>query len=154
MKKVMIAAVAALTLYACDNGDSQKETGSKNNKTEQQNENRDGLMKEVMAIHDEYMPKMDDLHRAEDALQTAIDSLQNEEEPDEELIAEMEKLRDEVEKSGNGMMDWMKGFKKPAEDMNQSEVQKYLEHQKKLMQDVGRKMDESLHKADSALTAK
>ncbi len=149
----MIAAIAALTLYACNNGNSQKEAQTKADKTEQK-EAKNSLMKEVMAVHDEYMPKMDDLHQAEEELQMTIDSIQNEEEPDEELIAELEELQAEVEKAGNGMMDWMKGFKKPADDMKEDKVQEYLEQQKKLMEDVGRKMDKTLQKADSALTAK
>lgn len=153
MKKVVLAAAMALALYACDNSTGEKEKGSKTTETEQK-EGNNSLMSEVMEAHDKYMPKMDDLHMAEENLQTAIDSLQNEEEPDEELIAELEKIQGEIQKAGEGMMAWMKGFKKPGDDMKNDEVQEYLEQQKKLMQDVGRKMDESLQKADSALTQK
>ncbi len=153
MKKVILAAMAAFALYACDDASSNAQNEEKETKTEQ-NEGSEGLMSEVMEVHDEYMPKMDDIHMAEENLQMMIDSLQNADEPNEEVIENLTQIQSELSQAGEGMMDWMRGFKKPGDDMNNDDVQEYLEQQKKLMKDVGRMMDESLQKADSALSSK
>lgn len=151
----MTAAVAALLFSACGEGASEsKQSGDKKNKTEQRKDQKSAeeLQKEVMDIHDEYMPKMDDIHELESELDKLIAEKNEKEEQDGIEIAELEQIKKQLEMAGERMMDWMHNFKKPGEDMPEDEVSRYLEKQKDLMNEVGNSMDEAISKADSVVS--
>jgi len=67
------------------------------------------LMDEVMEIHDEVMPKMSDTHRLRKALKKEMKN--HIEEVDEKRGVLLEHIT-ALEKADDGMMDWMKDYKK------------------------------------------
>ena len=67
------------------------------------------LMDEVMVIHDEVMPKMSDTHRLRKALKK---ELKNHIEDVSETRGQILDHFTTLEKVDDGMMDWMKNYKK------------------------------------------
>lgn len=138
MKKI-ITGVAILALAACGNSSSKK-------KDENQGE-RKKLMEEVMALHDKYMPQMDSLKNLNNRLGTQLDSAVT----DSTMTIEFENARTQLENASEGMMNWMRNFEKPADSVKTKKAINYLNDQKKLMENVGIEMEESMHRADSLL---
>ncbi len=99
------------------------------------------LVREVMVIHDEVMPKMDDIHRTQKQLREQKNGTTN-------LILKQE-IDDHVqalEQAGEGMMDWMANLKLPAENDTRTheEIMTYLEVQKVEIQHVSDDMKGSI----------
>ncbi|MDR9398237.1 hypothetical protein [Salibacter sp.] len=138
MKKI-ITGVAILALAACGNSSSKK-------KDENQGE-RKKLMEEVMALHDKYMPQMDSLKNLNNRLGTQLDSAVT----DSTMTIEFENARTQLENASEGMMNWMRNFEKPADSVKTKKAINYLNDQKKLMENVGIEMEQSMHRADSLL---
>lgn len=76
------------------------------------------LEKQVMAIHDEVMPKLGELNKDRKALQKILKST-----TDENIKSELLKAITGLENADDGMMDWMAEWKVPEE---KSEQEAYL----------------------------
>ena len=68
------------------------------------------LEKEVMAIHDEVMPKLGELNKDRKVLQSILISSN-----DETVKATLLEAISALEKADDGMMDWMAEWKVPSE---------------------------------------
>lgn len=99
---------------------------------------------EVIAIHDEVMPKMGDLHVAKKGLRKMIKSGAHK--PIEKDILQ---LISNLEAADEGMMDWMHNWKVPAED---PEMTAYLKEEKVKITQVKNDMNSSLDEANKFLT--
>jgi len=71
-------------------------------KTNEKKENNSSQMKEVMAIHDEVMPKMGTISKLVAALKPMVDSTSS--------GVEYQKAMRDLQGAHKSMMDWMKGF--------------------------------------------
>jgi len=71
-------------------------------KTNEKNESNSSKMKEVMAIHDEVMPKMGTISKLVAALKPMADSTST--------GIEYQKAMQDLQGAHTSMMDWMKGF--------------------------------------------
>lgn len=79
------------------------------------------LYNQVMDIHDEVMPKMEDLYNMKKDLQTKLESAPAAEKADlEQRIAQ-------IDSASNLMMDWMHEFDPPADTVDQEQARAYLE---------------------------
>lgn len=87
MKKILLAATLVLLSFSC--------------KEEKETESND-LMKQVMAIHDEVMPKMGKLGQLVGKLKPMADSLG--------LESPQGKAMKDLQEANMSMMDWMQGF--------------------------------------------
>lgn len=106
---------------------------------------------EVIAVHDEVMPKMGQLKSLEKkALQraeelTSADSLHS---------AQAEEFRNlalELDQAYEAMFVWMRQYDAEDGDLRPEEVQVYLEEQMVSVTEVNRLMKEAIAKADSLL---
>ena len=94
------------------------------------------LYDQVMDIHDEVMPKMNDLYKLKKALQDTIAST-----PDmaEEKKREIEQTIQQLDSASNSMMVWMREFN-PPDQKDEEAFQKYMESElvkvKKMREDV------------------
>lgn len=94
------------------------------------------LYDQVMAVHDEVMPKMNDLHKAKTALQTRL-----------ELPGVPQNERDEIkldiariDSASDGMMVWMRQFDPLPDSVGSDSARAYLERElqkvKKVREDI------------------
>lgn len=101
----------------------------------------DALYDEVMKIHDEVMPKMNDLYKMKEALKKQLA-----ETPDladdkrKELEAEIAKL----EEASKSMMVWMREFNPPADSLGKEVVREYLEGQLEVVKKVKESIQQAL----------
>src|SRR5690606_29221491 len=78
----------AIGFTACKNGEKKEESPSQ--------------MQEVMAVHDELMPKMSEISNLMGQLEAKIDST--------EATIKYQKAKKDLESAHMAMMDWMKDF--------------------------------------------
>ena len=107
----------------------------------------DSLKDEVMAIHDEVMPKMGDLRRTRKDLVKLADSIIV---TDSTKAAALMALADQIGEASEGMMQWMRAYE-PAFEGTDEEIQAYLEEQKKSIQQVKEDMEGALANGEEAL---
>ena len=72
------------------------------------------LEKEVMAIHDEVMPKLGELNKDRKELQSILNNI-----TDESVKTTLLEAITALEKADDGMMDWMAEWKIPSEPIAQ-----------------------------------
>lgn len=86
----------------------------------------DALYDEVMKIHDEVMPKMNDIYKMKEELKKQIaDAPDMVDEKRKELEAKIANL----EEAMRSMMEWMREFNPPADSLGEETVREYLEGQ-------------------------
>lgn len=95
------------------------------------------LYDEVMKIHDEVMPKMDDIFRIKEELKNKIANT-----PDmvEEKKKEIESTISKLDSASEGMMVWMRNFNPLPDSLGEQQAKEYLENEmekvKKVKDDV------------------
>ncbi len=97
------------------------------------------LKDEVMAIHDDVMPKMSDIHRNKKMLRKALKVVEGEENK-KVLSLHIKKL----EEADEAMMKWMGEYKIPESD---NEAKEYLLRQKKEISSVRDQMLKAIEKS-------
>ncbi|MBX2956418.1 MAG: hypothetical protein KF846_09690 [Cyclobacteriaceae bacterium] len=129
MKKLLILFASLIILFtSC----SPKKTEEDTNKV---------LYNQVMDIHDEVMPSMDELYKLKKQLTEKIENS-----PDlvEEKRQEIEQTILLIDSASKGMMRWMREFK--PEEYKEVELTKYLESEMKRVQTVKETMQDALDK--------
>jgi len=97
------------------------------------------LEQEVIAVHDEVMPKLGELNKDRKNLQAILKST-----TDETVKAELLAAITSLEKADDGMMDWMSDWKVPSEP---TEQKPYLEKEMIRINKVKTDMLESMRTA-------
>ncbi|MBY0434567.1 MAG: hypothetical protein K2U26_10705 [Cyclobacteriaceae bacterium] len=99
------------------------------------------LYDQVMSIHDEVMPKMEDLYKVKKELEDKIANTPN-------MVAEekakLEKRIARVDSISNLMMDWMHGFNPLPDSADQELAREYLETELEKVKKVKEAMLEAL----------
>lgn len=113
---------------------------------------REALRDEVIAIHDEVMPKMGDLRKVRKSLEAMADTLAT----DSLNLADVEEMRvlaKEIEDANESMMAWMRQFEPGImeDGTPHGEVMAYLKEQKEAIDKVKKDMLESLSKGQEAI---
>ncbi|MBX2946478.1 MAG: hypothetical protein KF725_11655 [Cyclobacteriaceae bacterium] len=127
MKKLLILVAS---LFILSTSCSPKKTEEDTNKV---------LYNQVMDIHDEVMPSMDELYKLKKQLTEKIENS-----PDlvEEKRQEIEQTILLIDSASKGMMRWMREFK--PEEYKEVELTKYLESEMKRVQTVKETMQDAL----------
>jgi len=138
MKKIKsfgVLFVFLLTLVACKEKKANKELSQ---------------MEQVMAIHDEVMPKMGTVGRLATRLKSKVN--------DPEMGEKYRKAKTDLEGANEAMMDWMKGFGdrfEPSEIVNgaalSAEKQKFLDEEELKIKAVRNKINSSIKNAQELL---
>jgi len=147
MKTTMIIFVPLVLLIASCEGRKQagKESGAAQVNIEE-------LKQSVIDVHDEIMPKMGELMSLKKEVADKIAQLEEGSSVEnEELIRQLRTTEENLERSHDEMMQWMRQFKPDMDDMVQEEVVKYLENQKSKIKQVGELTNESIAKARELL---
>ncbi len=116
MKNIVMACIVMASLANCGNADQKKiET----------------LESEVMAIHDEIMPKMGEIMTLKDEIATNLKNIDSTAANYNVLKAEADSLSYLLNTSDNGMMDWMDEYNADTlKAISPADAQKYLVDQK------------------------
>ena len=97
-----------------------------------------------MDIHDEVMPKMDDLHRYKKTFQS---ELTNNATITEARKTQLETVIVKLDSAGEGMMVWMREFDPIPDSEGEDKAKQYLENEKKKVTKVKENMLKALDEA-------
>jgi len=136
MKNPILFFLLVLALFSCQpSGKESKEIDSKPGVV-----TLDSLKKEVLAIHDEVMPKMGQLMKTSKALITLADSVSS---SDSIRASTLMEAANDIDLANENMMVWMRNYE-PAFEGSEAEILAYLTKQKKEIQKVKDDMEGSL----------
>jgi len=103
------------------------------------------LQAETIEIHDEVMPKMDDIMRLKKSLKSEQDSVSS------EKHEKIQALIVSLEKADEAMMNWMRNYDPKMENMSEAEKLEYLKNQKAAISKVSQQMKSSISGAEEFL---
>ncbi|GAB4408383.1 MAG: hypothetical protein OHK0039_11430 [Bacteroidia bacterium] len=126
--------VATLLMAACDGTDKVGE-----------------LATQVIAIHDEVMPKMGEIKSLKQELSSRIESLDAAPEPDTVRIAEYRNAMRALVEGEKAMWDWMHAYKTPEQTTPDAEALQYLEAEMVKVGEVKEKILTSIEQAKGLL---
>jgi carbamoylphosphate synthase large subunit len=106
---------------------------------------------EVIAVHDEVMPKMGRLKSFEKKALQKVRELAAMVPSDPDKVQQMKDLAVELDHAYEEMFVWMRQYETEDGDRSPEEVKSYLETQMKSVSEVNRLMKAALTKADSLL---
>lgn len=110
----------------------------------EQKKSNQALYEEVMEVHDEVMPKMDDIYKLKQELKTQLtDTLSI----DEEKKKALESAIVQLDSASAGMMVWMRNFNPVPDSLGEEKARNYLEHEKEKVDKVKRDMLEAIENA-------
>jgi hypothetical protein len=122
-----LAVAAFLCAAACQ---------QKHDHHEVENSPNQALYDEVMGIHDEVMPKMNDLHKAKTALRTRMELPGTSDEEKQTIITRIAR----IDSASEGMMVWMRQFDPLPDSLGEDNARAYLEQElvkvKKVRRDI------------------
>lgn len=103
------------------------------------------LDSEIMKIHDEVMPRMDEIYRLKQGLKSKVaDSVTVSPEQKQEIEVTIAKL----DSASEGMMVWMRQYKPMADSVaGEEKAREYLENQMEKVRKVKENMLEAIEKA-------
>lgn len=131
MRTLIICSLIAFAFYACEPNEKSIQKAK---------------FDEVMAIHDEVMPKMGTIMKLKGKLQAKAESLNADSLSTEaqEFLAAVQ----ELEVANESMMVWMRAFSEPEEETPHEEVLKFYASELDKVMAVREKMLTSIEKAE------
>ncbi len=109
---------------------------------------REKMYNDVMAVHDEVMPKMDEIYRLKNKLQEELKVLlEDSRNTKESKIEELTRKINELESAGNDMMIWMRQFNTVPDSLGHEAMMKGLEEEMRKIEKVKSKMLEAIERA-------
>jgi hypothetical protein len=102
------------------------------------------LYDEVMKVHDEVMPKMDDIYKLKTKLREKADAASAEKK------IEIEATIAALDSASDGMMNWMHTFKPIPDSLGVEKSREYLETEMEKVKKVREDMLQALEKGEAA----
>jgi transposase-like protein len=138
MKLTRISLIFSLILFFQACGSSQKDLNAQKRS-------------EVIAVHDEVMPKMGQLKSFEKKALLKAEEFASLEQMDSAKVQEMKNLAMELDQAYEAMFVWMRQYETEDGERTPEEVKVYLDTQMESVTEVNRLMKAALSKADSLL---
>lgn len=132
-----------LLLAGCGNPGNNQSTDEADNNTDG-NPNQ-ALYDQVMDIHDEVMPKMEDIYKLKSQLQEKI---ANSPELVKEKKESIERMILQLDSANNAMMIWMRQFN-PPDSVDEEQARAYLEEQMEKVKKVKEDMLTAIDRASA-----
>lgn len=101
------------------------------------------LYDEVMKIHDEVMPKMNDIYKIKQDLKKKLDETKD---LSEEKKKELEQTIAQLDSASEGMMVWMREFNPLPDSLGEEKAREYLEDEMERVKKVKEDILEALEK--------
>ncbi len=133
--------VGLLVLAACGKGGEHQHSNSDSATDDSPNQ---ALYDQVMDVHDEVMPKMDDIMKLKRELQ---DKIANSPDMVQERKEQLEKVIANLDSASNAMMSWMHEFNPLPDSVDQEKAREYLESEMERIRKVKTLTLESIEKA-------
>lgn len=148
MKKLLLAS-SFLLMLSC--GKTSEHSGHDQEGSRDNDDPNLALYDQVMDIHDEVMPKMEDLYKMKKDLQDKIAAS-----PDmvPEQKKELENMISNLDSASSAMMDWMHQFNPLPDSVNEEAAREYLENEMQRIKQVRDLTNETLEKAKSMIEKK
>ncbi len=146
----LIALLVTLSILSCSKSGDHSTMNHDSDQTQEEGPNQ-ALYNQMMDIHDEVMPKMDDVMKLKRELQEQIANS-----PDMviERKKELENVISNLDSANNSMMSWMHRiheFNPLADSVDQEKAREYLESEMEEIKKVKELMSESIEKAKSEM---
>ena len=104
------------------------------------------LYDEVMKVHDEVMPKLDDIYKLKEQLK---DKIANTPDMVADKKQEIEGIISRLDSASEGMMVWMRNFNPLPDSTGEEEAREYLESEMEKIKKVGEDVRKALEDANS-----
>ena len=143
MRLFPLVLVSLLCFIAACSGNKREHQGHENGSDDVTDNPNQALYNEVMNIHDEVMPKMDDIYKLKVKLQDKLDSASTM--SAEEKIKLQQRIA-HLDSVGNLMMDWMHKFDPLPDSSDREEAREYLESEMEKIRKVKDAMLEAIEK--------
>jgi len=141
MKNVLILTLI-LTLAACSQK-QQEHNHDDHAHDAPYGEANQALYDEVMKVHDEVMPKMNDLYKMKQDIQKKLDETKD---LSDEKKKELEQTIARLDSASNGMMVWMRQFNPVPDSLGEEKAREYLEDEMERVKKVKEDILEALEK--------
>ncbi len=146
MQKILLQFLFALVLmisWSCGQK-SHDETHDHGSMEELEESPNQALYDEVMKIHDEVMPKMNDIYKVKEELKKKIANT-----PDmvEEKKKELQVTVQKLDSASDGMMVWMRNFNPLPDSLGEEQAREYLENEMEKVKKVRDDIKEALERA-------
>ncbi|MCL6259494.1 hypothetical protein M3O96_10365 [Aquiflexum sp. TKW24L] len=109
------------------------------------------LKQEVISIHDEVMPKMDELKKLKKDILQKVENLESDSTSNSLEIEKLNKIALDLDAAFEGMFVWMRQFKSTYDEMTPEEVEAYLLEQKLKVQVVNDQIKSSIEAANQEM---
>mgnify|MGYP006209256321 FL=1 len=106
---------------------------------------------QIIAIHDEVMPKMGQLKSMEKAALQKAEELQKSDSPDQAKIEALKNLATQLNQAYEGMFVWMRQYSTEDGEQAPEQIKAYLDEQLVLVSKVNEDIKAALAQADSLL---
>jgi hypothetical protein len=110
------------------------------------------LYDDVMLVHDEVMPRMEDMMNLKGQLTEKVD-LMKEESGNVETIQEIETAISQLEAADDVMMNWMRNFDPNIESLSHEEIVTYYTNQKSAIDSVKMVMETAISRASELVNS-
>ena len=148
MKSLLISA-AFLILIAC--GKTNDHAGHSESDAGNTGDANRALYDQVMDIHDEVMPRMEDIYKMKMEL---MEKIANTPGMVEEKRKELEAIISNLDSTNNAMMEWMHNFNPVPDSVDQEKAREYLETEMERIKKVRDRTIEALDRAKSTMENK
>lgn len=137
LQAVSILLLSVLILSSCSQNASEKKEAAEDLGPVEEKRS------EVMAIHDEIMPRMGTLMNLKKQLRQRAAVMDSTQEIDKEQLVSIQASIEQLETADEAMMQWMRTYKDPADSVSEKEAVEYLELKEQEILEVKEKMQES-----------
>ena len=148
MKSLLISAAFLLLISCGKTSDHAEHSESDPGNTGDANR---ALYDQVMDIHDEVMPKMEDIYKMKIEL---LEKIANTPGMVEEKRKELEAIISNLDSTNNAMMEWMHNFNPVPDSVDQEKAREYLETEMERIKKVRDRTIEALDRAKSQVENK
>ena len=145
MKSITNFLFALILLTACGKTAEHSDHDHDSASTDGENPN-EALYNQAMDVHDEVMPKMEEIYKLKKDLQEQIANT-----PDMvvERKQQLEAIISNLDSANNAMMEWMHKFNPLPDSVGQEKAREYLESEIERIKKVKELMNESIEKAEA-----
>jgi hypothetical protein len=103
------------------------------------------LGEEVMKVHDEVMPRMNDIYKLKEGLKKKLSETGV---PDDKK-KEIEQTITQLDSASDGMMVWMRAFNPQPDSLDEEKTREYLENEMNKVKKVQENIQQAIAKAEA-----
>ena len=146
MRSILPALILGILaiVWGCGQKSSDNGEHGHNHHDETEDEDNQGLYDEVMKVHDEVMPKMNDIYKLKEELKKEIANAPG---MVEEKKRAIESMIAQLDSASESMMVWMRNFNPLPDSLGEEKAREYLEDQKgkvkKVKEDILKAIEEA-----------